>query len=566
MNRQWLSILPEKLTDYGIYNVIISPGSRNAPLLLHLTSNARIKLFEQVDERAAGFLALGMAQFLNKPVVLICTSGSAVLNYGPAIAEAYYQHIPLLVLTADRPPEWIDQADGQTMKQQSIFQNFILKSYQLPVEINHPDDKWYVHRIFSEAIQYTMDPVKGPVHVNIPLREPLYQIEEVSKYSDRGFKVMPSKRVLEKESLSVLGERWSKAFKILIIAGLNYPSHLLKTELIKLSNKPEVVILTDITSNLYHSQFLKASDDLIELVQENIDMVPDLLISIGGPIISKKLKTWLRLHKPMDHWHINDSFEFPDTFQSLTKVIPCNAIDIIQYFNELFTKSHSNYSNYWHSLSTKLMQFQYQFFKNCLISDFKACYLISTVIPENSVIHFSNSMPVRYAQFFDWHENNLIFSNRGVSGIDGCISTATGSAFVSQKITTIITGDLAMLYDSHALWNNPLPNNLRIIVLNNGGGGIFKIINGPDKIPQYQKVFTTPHTLRMNKLAEMHHIKYFLAKNDEEIITSLNNMFFKESEAVILEIITDNLPNEQIYNNYFSQLKNITNDENMDKN
>lgn len=170
MKRQWLASLADFLIENKIFHVVTSPGSRNAPLLIHLSNHDGLKTYSHVDERSAAFIALGMAQYLGSTVVLVCTSGSALLNYGPALSEAYYQHIPLLVLSADRSPEWIDQGDGQTIHQNEVFNKYIRKSFNLPIEINNYEDEWLIWRSLSEAIQKTQYPIPGPVHVNIPFR------------------------------------------------------------------------------------------------------------------------------------------------------------------------------------------------------------------------------------------------------------------------------------------------------------------------------------------------------------------------------------------------------------
>lgn len=556
MKRQWLAWLPELLIQHDIVHVVVSPGSRSAPLILHLAADERLKLYKQVDERAAGFIALGMAQYLQKPVVLVCTSGTAVLNYGPALAEAYYQRIPLLVLTADRPPEWIDQADGQTLRQNEVFKNYIRKSFNLPVEINHPDDAWFVLRSLSEAIQKTQFPIPGPVHVNVPLREPLYQLEEKTGLKTNIIQTLRSKRILENEVTEPLIPILKKAEKILILVGLSLPGAI-STELLKhLAWNPKILVITDIVSNAYGQPFVSASDDIIAATDENIKYYPDILITIGGPVISKRLKIWLRKHKPQEHWHISDDYEAPDTFQSLTKIIPSEVNYFLKQLSLWIAKDAGDYAVHWHSLATKTRESGQHFINECAFGDFKAQGIISQYIPENSCLHLANSMPVRYAHLLAWPENIKIFSNRGVSGIDGCVSTAAGMAFMTNDFTTVLTGDLAMLYDAHALWNFPMPSKLRIIVFNNGGGGIFHIIDGPGKYPHQQHYFDTPHHLKMDALAQMHKIPYLSASNETELEEALSALYTQEASPVLLEIFTNQQVNLQVYKSFYEYILN----------
>lgn len=556
MKRQWLAQLPELLKQHNIKHIVVSPGSRSAPLILHLANYEGLLLYKQVDERTAAFIALGMAQKLQQTVALVCTSGTALLNYGPALAEAYYQHIPLLVLTADRPPEWTDQGDGQTMRQYDVFHNYIRKSYTLPVEINHPDDEWFINRILAEAIQTTQYPVSGPVHINIPLREPLYQIEENKSEAPAFIETVISKRIIDNESFEKLTPIIDKATKIMILVGLSFPEVISVELLNKLANYPNIVIVSDIVSNVYSKQIICASDDIIAGLKDESQYIPDLLISCGGPVLSKRLKNWIRKHRPKEHWNITETFEICDTFQCLTKIIPSEINYFLQQIFFSLTKTESEYSKCWHSVFTSIRQNGNNFLQKAEFSDFKAAWIISKNIPEFSALHLANSMPVRYAHLISWPENLHIFANRGVSGIDGCVSTAVGYSFQSANFTTIITGDLSMLYDSHALWNNQMPGKIRIIVINNGGGGIFRIIDGPGKHPEKQEFFETPHQLTVNMLAQMHKITYLSANNEVELTDALLHLYCDDDSPKLLEIFTQQEINVNVYKSFYEYILN----------
>jgi 2-succinyl-5-enolpyruvyl-6-hydroxy-3-cyclohexene-1-carboxylate synthase len=315
-------------------------------------------------------------------------------------------------------------------------------------------------------------------------------------------------------------------------------------------------VLTDICSNQIADSFIRASDDILSVISEN-DMgnfCPELLITFGGQIISKKLKVWLREHPPLQHWHVNAAFEAPDTYRCLTKVI---ASDIHQFLNELvrrLSKINSTYSLDWHNINISINIKRNIYLEETLFSDFKVSGIISKHIPSNSLLHIANSMPIRYAQFLSWPSDVQIQSNRGVSGIEGCISTAVGAAMLFHGFTTIISGHLAMLYDSHSLWNNHLPKNLRIIVINNEGGGIFRIIDGPGKHTSRRDYFETPHHLTLKYLADMYHVSYMTAKNEKELGESLSNLYKDKEQAVLLEILTDQEINAKVFNDYFKYI------------
>ncbi len=555
MNRRWLSSLAGFLKDNNIDNIITSPGSRNAPLLLHLTNYKEINIYSHVDERSAGYMALGMAQYLRTPVALVCTSGSAMLNYGPALSEAYYQHIPLLVLTADRAPEWIDQSDGQTIRQNNIFQAYIRKSFTLPTDINHPDDEWYIWRTLSEAIKNTTVPVPGPVHVNIPFREPLYEIEAQTNSKPKLLTVVKALRNLDEAAWNLLIPILNKSKHIIILAGLNQPDKI-TTDLLKiLSGFNQVAVFTDISSNQTSKTFIRASDDIIASVinpDHNL-FDADLLISFGGPVISKSLKTWLRKHPPAEHWHLNRESEAPDTFQCLNKIIESDINPFLEGLIKRLINTDSVYSWKWRDINDKVNNIRDLNLEKSLFSDIKACWLISKKIPDNSLLHLANSMPVRYAHLNNWPENISIYSNRGVSGIEGCVSTAVGAAIHFRGITSVITGDLAMLYDSHSLWNETLPGGLKIIVLNNQGGGIFRIIDGPGKHKAHREYFETPHHYNLKSLAEMYNLNYFGTHNESELNEALNIIYNDINNPALLEIFTDQDVNADVYHNYIKK-------------
>ncbi len=558
MKRQWLSNLADFLNDNNIIHIVTSPGSRNAPLLLHLANHKALKLYSHVDERSAGYIALGMAQYLQSTVALVCTSGSAILNYGPALAEAYYQHIPILVLSADRSPEWIDQSDGQSIRQNNVFHSYIRKSFILPVEINHPDDEWFIWRSLSEAIHYTKYPVSGPVHVNIPFREPLYEMEPYTGNKPKTVNVLSSLRTLDNNGWKELNLVFRQKKRIMIIAGLNYPDKLTAKLMCSLARVNNIIVLADINSNLYSESFIRASDDIITAISENgqEDYYPDVLITFGGTIISKILKNWIRKHPPYEHWHVNIAFEAPDTFQCLTKII---VSDINLFLKGLILRLQevdSDFSKKWHDILEKINKRRNSYLEISQFSDFKACWTISKYLPNNSLLHLANSMPVRYAHFVDWPSKIKIFSNRGVNGIEGCISTAVGSAIHFKGFTTLITGDLAMLYDSNALWNTNFPCNLKIIVLNNGGGGIFRIIDGPDKYKTQRDFFETPHNYNMEYLSKMYNLSYIGTRNEKELSEALNMIYCDMDKPCILEIFTEQDINAEVYHNYFKYIIN----------
>ncbi len=553
------ALTAELFARKGMKHIVISPGSRNAPLILAFTQHPDIEAVTVVDERSAGFFALGIAQQTRKTVAVACTSGSAVLNYAPAIAEAYYQKIPLLVLTADRPPELIDQGDGQTIRQKEVYANYVLKSFELPEQIQTDEEIEEAMLLVNEAINLSRFPAGGPVHINLPFSEPIYnQVEDLS------FKAVIIEPELDTahlppDQLIGLANNWNDAKKKLIVAGMLNPGDKLRQQLKQLADDPSVVILSETTSNLNECCTVSCIDRVVSTLgtEELEDFKPDLLVTIGGNVISKMVKAFLRKNKPGAHWNIDPvDFEM-DTYQCLTTPV---AMDPVMFFQSLIPEispQKSNYQSLWKERAERSDSRHHGFVAHCEYSDLKVFEKLLQAIPEYSNLQLGNSTPVRYAQLFRPFRKFHYNSNRGTSGIDGTVSTAAGAAFTNDKPTTIITGDLGFLYDSNALMNHHLKGNLRIIIINNGGGGIFRFIAGPDTTDQLEPYFEAHHNWSAKYIALNFDIPYYFACNIEELDQLLPEFYAsqKGDRPAILEIRTPSRKNAEILRNYFNYLK-----------
>lgn len=545
------------LSAKGINIAVVSPGSRNAPLIAALNRQG-IQCLSVVDERSAAYFALGIAQQKRVPVAIACTSGTAALNYAPAIAEAYYQMVPLLILTADRPPEWIDQGDGQAINQNSLYSNYIRKSVQLPSEPWNESTLRYNARLINDAIDACTFPVDGPVHINIPLSEPLYKEETVAQPEVSLMQLVRTIPKVSYSDLEIFADIWNNTGSKLVIAGMLAPNPDLNQALNQLAEDPGTVVLTESTSNLHGRYFLQNIDRLIDGFEKNSDheFIPDLLLTIGGHIVSRKVKAWLRRYKPKTHWHIAPVNIHVDTFKSLSHTIPVKAETFFGDFLPLIRKSKGSYRELWLEQHGKRASRHKEFLKNCPWSDLKAFKIILDYIPHGTLIQAGNSTPVRYLQLFDAPGQTICFGNRGVSGIDGCTSTAAGAAWANSALTVLFSGDIAFLYDSNALWNNNLTPNLRIIVMNNGGGNIFRIIEGPDTMPEMETYIETPYVPEIKYLAEMFGLKYFQAFDSETLKNCLPEFLNSNiSMPALLEIKTVNKISASILREYFNFLR-----------
>lgn len=555
-NKIHIQHLAEICAQKGMEQVVLSPGSRCAPLVIAFNRHASIKCYTIVDERSAAFFALGLAQQSGKPVGLVCTSGSAVLNYAPAVAEAFYQKVPLVLMTADRPNEWIDQGENQSIQQFEVFKNYIKKSYQLPVTFSEDKDVWFSNRIVSEAINTAKFPDLGPVHINIPLREPLYDLTDESIEKPKIVDLVKADFSLVKEEMEALENNWNQAKKKLIIVGGQKQKNTAIEKALQLyANNPDVVILKESISNIETENAFAQIDPLIELIQKNklAGFVPDVILTFGNGVVSKKLKFWLRHENVMAHWHISSSYEHWDNFQALTKVLKTNVAAFLTSIHSGENKD-SNYFELWNSLNNKISNFTEKYIQESDFADFKVFQVLSKNFPKNANIQFGNSTPVRYANLVELNAKLLINANRGVSGIDGQVSTALGASNINNKLTVCITGDLAMMYDSNAFWNNYLHPNFKVILINNNGGNIFRIIPGPNKLDELETYFETKNTYEAKHLANLHGLKYFQVKKEADLEATLDAFYAENEQAALLEINTNGTLSADILKNYFVEL------------
>lgn len=549
-----LSII-EICAQRDVQNVVLSPGSRSAPLTLAFARHPHIRTYLVPDERAAAFIALGMAQASGKPAALVCTSGSAAYNYAPAVAEAFFEEVPLLVLTADRPPEWIDQRDGQTIRQAGIYGQHVKGSWQMPVSYTHPDARWHIQRITNTAINAATEFPKGPVHLNIPFREPFYPTENQQFWSERAPRVvrqMEAVPSLKKSAWSALQRIWARSPLKLIVAGQGIREDL--------SFPPKIPILTDVISNQFgHQQAVHHQDLFLKRVRHPARFQPDLLITFGRSLISKSVKAFLRKYRPEEHWHIQPAGEVADTFQSLTRVLRTTPK---RFFEELkshhFDPPEAAYRYLWqHTDETTQAVLKAFFEEKRPFSELEAVKHVLDTLPEQSVLHLANSMPVRYANFLNLaHRPSVrVHANRGTSGIDGSTSTALGQAIVEEeRLHTLLTGDMAFFYDRNALWHDHVPKNLRIILLNNQGGGIFRMIPGPLAQPELSPFFTTPHQLTAARTAEDFGLEYTQVGTANDLSSVLKDFWSDSARAKILEVQTDQEINTKVLESLRAQL------------
>ncbi|RIW15093.1 2-succinyl-5-enolpyruvyl-6-hydroxy-3-cyclohexene-1-carboxylic-acid synthase [Algoriphagus lacus] len=531
----------------GIDHAILSPGSRCAPLTLAFARHPNIHSRTIPDERSAAFIALGMAQQQSQPVVLVCTSGSAALNYFPAIAEAYFQQVPLLILTADRPPEWIDQWDGQTIYQEEVFGKHVKKSFRFPDNFSNQDQIWHAGRIVNEAINLSQQFPAGPVHINIPLREPFYPVEgekfDFPEYP-REFTPITSQSQLTEESLRNIKDRLSKVSRVMIVPGQQKPNNQIQSLLDQLVKNRKAVIVTDVITNLQGENTINLHDHWLGNENLHPDLTPDLVISFGKSVISKSLKQFLRKSNT-SHWHIQPDGQSRDTFHHLTRILACSPTGFLNWLYENLPDQDEDFFTRWMRLEKNVQNALPSAFSSVEFGEYPALHFLLKKIPPFSKIHLANSMAVRYVNFLG-KRNQEIICNRGTSGIDGSNSTAVGCTFTTKEPVTLITGDMAFFYDRNAFWHNYGMPNLRIIVLNNHSGGIFRLIDGPAKQPELEEFFETRQKLTAKPLSEEYGFQYTFVKNQEELELAMLKFYEPSLQPKILEIESSSPKNAEI--------------------
>jgi 2-succinyl-5-enolpyruvyl-6-hydroxy-3-cyclohexene-1-carboxylate synthase len=538
--------------DHNIKQVVISPGSRNAPLTIAFGEHPAIEALSIVDERSAGFVALGMAQQSQEIVALVCTSGSALLNYYPAVAEAFYSHIPLVVISADRPKKWIDQGDGQTIRQENVFDNHSLYNANLKEDLSNVF-------LINEALTIA-NTKKGPVHINVPFDEPLYEMEPL-QISARTIKTVHQDSLLDEIPLEVselepFAAKWNKAKRKLVLVGVNYPNELLQVQLNHLAKDPSVLVMTETTSNVYNELFINNIDKLITPFDEKqfLALQPEILLTLGGMVVSKRIKQFLRNYKPQEHWHINPFDDAPNTYECLTKHFQLSSDLFFSQFFFLTEKKASNYQEEFIKLKKLREEKHNSLLTKAPFSDLKSYELVLKFLPKNTMLQVANSSAIRYTQLFSMDKSLTIFCNRGTSGIDGSSSTAVGAAINSDKQSVLLTGDISFFYDSNAFWNNYIKKNFRVILINNSGGGIFRYIPGPSTTDELETYFETKQNRNAADFAKMYDFDYHLASDLSELKTIFVDFYKASDKPKILEIQTPRTINDVVLKDYFKNL------------
>ncbi|MCX6199713.1 MAG: 2-succinyl-5-enolpyruvyl-6-hydroxy-3-cyclohexene-1-carboxylic-acid synthase [Bacteroidetes bacterium] len=557
--KKGIRLLAETCKRKGIRKVVFSPGSRSAPMVIAFSQIPEIECLVIPDERVAGYFALGLAQQLQQTVAVVCTSGTAVLNLSPAVCEAYYQNVPLLLLTADRPFGAVSKGENQAIMQEGIFGVHVVFDTSIDGDAEEENDLKELHQQVSNAIDETNNGYIGPVHVNVHLSEPLYKTTEEAFFFDwQEEHEISSTEFIPLKDLQRIKNGFQNIEKKMLIVGMREFDANFNAQIQKLSERKDVVVVYENISNVKLPEGVWNADAFITAMEEEaeIDLIPDVVVTFGKQIISKKLKQFLN-EKPVVHWDVPPGSSIGRNWEMFGEMLDrIEPINETQFLNAIIdtNETESDFKKDWEQLSKCAEELSEKYFAKNDYNDLKVMETLVNSYPENSNIQYGNSTPIRYSNFFQ-HKNSLtVNSNRGTSGIDGCLSTAAGSAYGRKGITVCVLGDISFFYDSNALWNNYLSPDLRIIIINNNGGNIFRLLDGPSKVNAFEKFFETRHELTAKHLASMYGLPYYFCALQNELEETLKTFYEPSTHAKILEIKTDGLQGAEAYKQYFKFL------------
>ena len=557
-NKENVNILTSLLLEYGVSDAVVCPGSRNAPIVHNLSVCEAIRCRPVTDERSAAFYALGLAIATRRPTVVCVTSGSALLNVMPAVAEAAYQHVPLVVISADRPQQWIDQLDGQTIPQSDALGRFVRKAVQLP-EPHNDEERWLCRRLVNEAMHLATCRQGAPVHINVPISEPLFEFstEQLPQLSRFNY----IKRAAIKDASMDMPEAFHDATRPMIVIGQLAHGTISHETIRSLSEK--YVVMSEPLSN--PSYMTIHFDEAIRyIVSDNSSInddeddktayYPDYVIYVGDTLVSKPARRFLRNAKAPSCLITPDAADIHDPLMTLTDIVECDSDSINALLASLCEtpdtdercRFHDRWQSFLDACAAHADAYAPEYSQMATVKYFEEQLADLDI---DICVHYANSSAVRLACIYAQH---YVWCNRGVNGIEGSLSTAAGFSLATHDMTVCVIGDLSFFYDQNALWNSNLRGNLRIILLNNRGGGIFRQLPGLSDSPAADDLVMASHENTAQGICTQNDIGYLSAKNMDEMQIGVVTLLTRESERpMLLEVFTDSNDDVKALEKYF---------------
>lgn len=549
-NKENVNMLTELLTEFGISKAVVCPGSRNAPIVHNFCECEAIECFSVTDERSAGFFALGLCMKINEPVVVCVTSGTALLNVAPAVAEAYYQNRQLIVVSADRPRQWIGQQDGQTLPQMEALSPYVRKRVSLPEPAND-EERWYCNRLINEALSANR---RGcPVHINVPISEPLFDFTVNTLSPQR--KITFHEAVISHERMTNIAVGFANAQKPMIVFGqMNVVKADEAISGIAILDTFSVVLREKTADNAAGSA--QHFDEILSVIGDDERYKPDYIVYMGGTIVSKRLKKFLRSCKDVTSVFVDQWGEVCDTFMNLTDVVQGLPEDALKVLSQAVKNQPPKaFGKLWHDVIVKARKIGNAYQPS--FSQMQAVKLFHETMRKNdslAALFYGNSSPLRLGNIYS-HE--YLFANRGTNGIEGTLSTAVGYATAAREERKVycIIGDLSFFYDRNALWNRNLTANVNVLLLNNGGGGIFHQLPGLEKSPYRDTMISAAHTTSARGVCRENDIDYLSAHDEKELKKALKAFFRSNEKPLLLEVFTDAETDARVVGEYYELFK-----------
>ncbi|MBW4645126.1 MAG: 2-succinyl-5-enolpyruvyl-6-hydroxy-3-cyclohexene-1-carboxylic-acid synthase [Goleter apudmare HA4340-LM2] len=544
INQLWANILTQTLKRLGLTCAVICPGSRSTPLAVAFAQQIPdVEAISILDERSAAFFALGQAKATGRPVVLVCTSGTAGANFYPAVIEARESRVPLLVLTTDRPPELRDCHSGQTIDQLKLYGSYPNWQAELALPVSDMGMLAYLRQTVIHAWERTQTPVQGPVHLNLPFRDPLAPLPDgtdwsffESQFRPEEFFAAVADAILFPipDSRFPIPQAWLQSERGMIIAGVAQPQQPEKycRAIAHLSQTLNWPVLAEGLSPVrnyanLNPNIISTYDQILRNPQLAKQLAPEMVIQVGDMPTSKELRTWINHTQPR-RWIIDPSDQNLDPLHGRTTHW---RISVEQLADEAVKSSSSpGYLQLWCTAEQQVRVAIDQTLATMEeLFEGKAAWLLSQSLPPGTPLFISNSMPVRDVEFF-WRPNNFgvrSHFNRGANGIDGTLSTALGIAHHNQS-SVMLTGDLALLHDTNGfLIRNKFVGHLTILLINNNGGGIFEMLPIAKFDPPFEEFFGTPQDIDFAQLCATYGVEYELITSWEKLQQRLNPLPMK---------------------------------------
>ncbi len=538
LNSLWASVIVETLARLGLKSAIICPGSRSTPLTVALARHPDIEAIPILDERSAGFWALGLAKASGLPTVLVCTSGTAGANFYPAVIEARYSYVPLMILTGDRPPELRQCASGQTINQINLFGEFAQFFSEMATPVASLAMFQYARQTMVQAWRSALFPQRGVVHLNCPFRDPLppnILDDSVNFLRDKIYPVtffqnitVPIPSQLVPSHLPI--DQW-QGKKGIIIAGVDQPDNPESyTQAIGILSKtlgyPVLAEALSPLRNFADFELITTYDFILRNAEKAQALLPEVVIQIGSLPTSKTLRAWLQKHQ-IPTWVISPNPDNLDPLHRPTQILS-TSIERVSQILLNSEKTQTDYAQKWQFYQQQTaMAIAEAFRDEPNFVEAKVARLLSQYLPKQSSIFFANSMTVRYAEFF-WQQNERQiqpYFNRGANGIDGTLSTAIALAHSNDKPCVLLTGDLALLHDTNGfLTISQCRGSLTIIVVNNNGGGIFNMLQIATVDDVFEDYFVTPQTPSLEKIAATYRVTYKVITDETDFVSVVSNL------------------------------------------